>query len=105
MAGVEQAVDVDGRLRFRFDRATVRAPDLISEVARRYPIVDLSIVEPELETVVRRLYAQPDEAGSQLRRESAMKLRSRNGDHASIQGTALAAGWSGQPTQFTRSGV
>ena len=62
MAGVEQLRDVDGRLRFRFDPATVRAPDLISEVARRYPIVDLSIVEPELETVVRRLYAQPDNA-------------------------------------------
>ncbi len=64
IAGVEQVADADGRLRFRFDPAVVRAPDLISEVASLYPIVDLSIVEPELETVVRRLYAQPDEAGS-----------------------------------------
>jgi len=64
MAGVEQMADADGRLRFRFDPAAVRAADVISAVARRYPIPDLSIVEPEFETVVRRLYDQPDEAGS-----------------------------------------
>lgn len=64
MPGVEQVADDDGRFRFRFDPAVVRAPELISEVARRYPIADLSIVEPELETVVRRLYDRPDEAGS-----------------------------------------
>ncbi|HEX7171168.1 MAG TPA: ATP-binding cassette domain-containing protein [Candidatus Limnocylindria bacterium] len=62
MAGVEHVTDAGGRLRFRFDPAVVRAPDLIGEVASRYPIADLSIVEPELEAIVRRLYARPDEA-------------------------------------------
>ncbi len=63
MDGVEQLEDERGRLRFRFDPSSVRAHDLIGEVARRYPVTDLSIVEPELESVVRRLYAGPDEAG------------------------------------------
>jgi len=63
MDGVEQLEDERGWLRFRFDPSSVRAHDLIGEVARRYPVTDLSIVEPELESVVRRLYAGPDEAG------------------------------------------
>jgi ABC-2 type transport system ATP-binding protein len=62
--GVEQLEDERGRLRFRFDPSSVRAHELVGEVARRYPVTDLSIVEPELESVVRRLYEHPDEAGA-----------------------------------------
>lgn len=60
--GVEQLEAERGQLRFRFDPA-VRAHELVGEVARRYPVTDISIVEPELESVVRRLYERPDEAG------------------------------------------
>lgn len=63
MRGVEQLEDQPGRLRFRFDASSVRAHELVGEVARRYSVTDLSIVEPELESVVRRLYERPDEAG------------------------------------------
>jgi viologen exporter family transport system ATP-binding protein len=62
MPGVEQLDDDHGRLRFRFDPSTVRAHELIGEVTRRYPVTDLSLVEPALESVVRRLYERSDEA-------------------------------------------
>ena len=61
MPGVERVDGDPGQLRFRFDPATVRAHELVGEVARRYPVTDLSLVEPELESVVRRLYERPDE--------------------------------------------
>ncbi len=61
MPGVEQLSDERGQLRFRFDPSAVKAHELVGEVARRYPVTDLSIVEPELESVVRRLYERPDE--------------------------------------------
>lgn len=63
MPGVERVDGDPGQLRFRFDPATVRAHELVGAVARRYPVTDLALVEPELESVVRRLYERPDEAG------------------------------------------
>lgn len=61
MPGVVRVDGDPGQLRFRFDPATVRAHELVGEVARRYPVTDLSLVEPTLESVVRRLYERPDE--------------------------------------------
>ena len=45
-----------GVLWLRFDPTVIPAPALINEVVRRHAVVDLSIVEPELESVIRELY-------------------------------------------------
>jgi ABC-2 type transport system ATP-binding protein len=56
LAGVEVAKREAGALWLRFDPTMIAAPALISEVVRRYPVTDLSIVEPELESVIREIY-------------------------------------------------
>jgi ABC-2 type transport system ATP-binding protein len=56
LAGVELAKREPGALWLRFDPAAITAPELISEVVRRYEVSDLSIVEPELESVIREMY-------------------------------------------------
>ena len=40
------------------DPASVAAHTLIAAVTERYPISDLSIVEPELEDVIRQIYEE-----------------------------------------------
>jgi len=52
------------QLRLRFDPSTVRVDELIGEVARRYPVRDLSVNEPTLEAVVRELYDRPHEGAT-----------------------------------------
>jgi ABC-2 type transport system ATP-binding protein len=42
----------------RFQRDTISASDLIARVAARYRIRDLTIEEPEIEEVVRRIYLE-----------------------------------------------
>jgi ABC-2 type transport system ATP-binding protein len=54
--GVEVAKREPGALWLRFDPSVIAAPALISDVVRRFPVSDLSIVEPELESVIRELY-------------------------------------------------
>lgn len=54
--GVEVTKRELGSIWLRFDPAVVPAPVLISEVVRRYAVSDLSIIEPELESVIRELY-------------------------------------------------
>ena len=44
--------------RFRFDRNRVRADQLIRLAAERFPITDVSIEEPELESIIRRIYVE-----------------------------------------------
>jgi len=44
--------------RFRFDRNAVRADQLIRIAAERFPITDVSIEEPELESIIRRIYIE-----------------------------------------------
>ncbi len=56
LAGVEMAKREAGAIWLRFDPTVITAPALISEVVRRYPVTDLSIVEPELESVIREIY-------------------------------------------------
>jgi ABC-2 type transport system ATP-binding protein len=56
LAGVEVAKLEAGAVWLRFDPTVIAAPALISEVVRRYPVSDLSIVEPELESVIREIY-------------------------------------------------
>jgi ABC-2 type transport system ATP-binding protein len=48
----------EGKLWLRFDPATVAAPALIAELMARYPISDLNLVEPELELIIRQIYAE-----------------------------------------------
>ena len=59
IAGVEVAGEGSLRLRIRFDPSAIRVHELIGEVARRYPVADLSVAEPALESVVRELYDHP----------------------------------------------
>lgn len=65
-AAVELPIEVDRaevqrrdgpRVWLRFDREQISAAQLIADVAARYPIRDLTVEEPEIETIVRNIYA------------------------------------------------
>jgi ABC-2 type transport system ATP-binding protein len=47
-------------VRLRFEGGRTAASDLIAALAREYPVADVSIVEPDLEGVVRQLYGRPE---------------------------------------------
>jgi ABC-2 type transport system ATP-binding protein len=52
-------VRADGPRRWlRFNRAEISAADLIARVAARYRLRDLTIEEPEIEAIVRRIYVE-----------------------------------------------
>jgi ABC-2 type transport system ATP-binding protein len=54
-----EEVRADGLRRWlRFRRADVTAAELIATVSARYPIRDLTIEEPEIEDIVRRIYQE-----------------------------------------------
>jgi ABC-2 type transport system ATP-binding protein len=56
VVGVE-SVEVEGVVaRLRFDRSAVSAEQLIRRVTEAYAVTDLSIEEPDLESVIRRIY-------------------------------------------------
>ncbi len=55
LPGVESVERQEGRLRIRFDPANIAVTDLIGAVAARQPVSDISIVEPDLESVVRQI--------------------------------------------------
>ncbi|HWD81242.1 MAG TPA: ATP-binding cassette domain-containing protein [Kribbella sp.] len=42
----------------RFDPGTTAAPKVVHDLTSRYPITDLSVLEPDLEDVIRRLYTE-----------------------------------------------
>ena len=44
--------------RLRFDRNRERADILIRRASERYPLEDVTIVEPELESIIRRIYVE-----------------------------------------------
>ena len=53
------------RVRFRFDRRQVSASELIIELAGKYRVSDISVEEPEIEEIVRKIYERsPSENGS-----------------------------------------
>ncbi|HXF33131.1 MAG TPA: ATP-binding cassette domain-containing protein [Candidatus Acidoferrales bacterium] len=54
-------------VRLRFDRRTTSAEALIRRVADRYKVSDLSIEEPELESIIRRIYLEGYEEPSPAR--------------------------------------
>jgi ABC-2 type transport system ATP-binding protein len=45
-------------VRLRFDRKTISADQLIRRVTERYCVSDVSIEEPELESIIRRIYVE-----------------------------------------------
>jgi ABC-2 type transport system ATP-binding protein len=47
-----------GRLRIKFDRNKATASEMISMVSERYAIHDLTVEEPEIESVIRRIYEE-----------------------------------------------
>ena len=60
VAGVLATRYEEGRAWLRFDPARTQVADLIGAVLARYDVTDLSIVEPELEGVIRQIYAAGD---------------------------------------------
>ena len=46
----------DAKVWLQFDPATVALPGLIADITSRYEVTDLSIVEPDLELVIRQMY-------------------------------------------------
>ena len=57
--GAEIAEQADGTARIKFETARTPVHDLIAALNARYAIADLSIVEPDLEGVVRQIYDDP----------------------------------------------
>jgi ABC-2 type transport system ATP-binding protein len=55
--GGARQIRSDGPRRWlQFNRLETTAAELIAEVARRYPLRDLTIEEPDIETIVRHIY-------------------------------------------------
>jgi ABC-2 type transport system ATP-binding protein len=52
------------RARLRFDRRLTSASALITNLAARYALKDISVEEPEIEEIVRRLYQRSAEGGA-----------------------------------------
>ncbi|MEO9171219.1 MAG: ATP-binding cassette domain-containing protein [Candidatus Baltobacteraceae bacterium] len=54
-----QCVSLEGRVaRFRFDRNTGRADRLIRQASERYSLEDVTLEEPDLESIIRRIYIE-----------------------------------------------
>jgi ABC-2 type transport system ATP-binding protein len=58
MPGTEAQLSDRLTARFRFDRRTMTAEALIRRVAEHYCVSDISIEEPELESIIRRIYRE-----------------------------------------------
>jgi ABC-2 type transport system ATP-binding protein len=48
----------DGSARFRFDRNLQRADLLVRQASERYRVEDVSLEEPDLESIIRRIYVE-----------------------------------------------
>lgn len=67
--GAQLVSSADSTARFRFDRNTERADLLVRQASERYCIDDVSLEEPDLESIIRRIYVegyerQPEEDAS-----------------------------------------
>jgi ABC-2 type transport system ATP-binding protein len=58
LEGTEAELTTKTVARFRFDRRTMSAEALIRRVADKYGVSDISIEEPELESIIRRIYRE-----------------------------------------------
>ncbi|MDQ6824967.1 MAG: ATP-binding cassette domain-containing protein [Candidatus Eremiobacteraeota bacterium] len=54
--GVRVISQQASRIQFEFDRELVRADELIVALAARYELKDVTVSEPELETIIRQIY-------------------------------------------------
>ena len=54
--GAETAQRVDHRVWLQFDRDEVSASQLIAKITQKYEIIDLTLEEPEIETIVAGIY-------------------------------------------------
>lgn len=54
--GAEAIRQVDHRAWIQFDRDEVSASQLIAEITKKYEIIDLTVEEPEIETIVAGIY-------------------------------------------------
>ena len=67
VAGAEVVAREGDVVRLRFDRGSIGADQLIRRVADAYSVIDVSIEEPELESIIRRIYVEGyDERGRPL---------------------------------------
>jgi ABC-2 type transport system ATP-binding protein len=63
LSGVAPGLRKAGTVSFEFDPRQISAPMLINAVVSRYEVTDLTLVEPELETVIRAMYATREAFG------------------------------------------
>jgi ABC-2 type transport system ATP-binding protein len=64
MAGTEATLSDPTTARFRFDRRSVSAEALIRRVTDTYGVTDISIEEPDLESMITRIYRDGYDAGA-----------------------------------------
>ena len=60
LAGIENAT-----ARFRFDRNLERADLLVRQASERYRVEDVTFEEPDLESIIRRIYVEGYGRGSE----------------------------------------
>lgn len=58
LPGAEIESSEHGVVRYRFDRRTVRADQLIRVATERFELRDLTLEEPDLESIIRRIYLE-----------------------------------------------
>lgn len=58
LEGAQLASVEDSSARFRFDRNTQRADLLVRQASERYRVEDVSLEEPDLESIIRRIYVE-----------------------------------------------
>jgi ABC-2 type transport system ATP-binding protein len=69
VVGTEMVGREANTVRLRFNRREITAEALIRRVTERYQITDVSIIEPDIETIVRRIYVEGyDDPAVALRR-------------------------------------
>jgi len=56
--GADIVSNEHGTVSYRFDRRTVRADQLIRQATERYELRDVTIEEPDLESIIRRIYVE-----------------------------------------------
>jgi ABC-2 type transport system ATP-binding protein len=58
LAGAQLVAAQDSTARFRFDRNLQRADLLVRQASERYNVEDVSLEEPDLEAIIRRIYVE-----------------------------------------------
>jgi ABC-2 type transport system ATP-binding protein len=63
--GAQLVASEDSSARFRFDRNMQRADLLVRQASERYSVEDVSLEEPDLESIIRRIYVEGYERQSE----------------------------------------